>query len=60
MTFVYQRAGRWAAVITVFAVVSGLTACAQWSGADVAEGSSSPPPAGSVYVYPPPSLQVYD
>ena len=60
MVDVYQRAGRWAAVVAVFAFVSGLIGCAQLSGSDVAEGSSSPPPAGSVYVYPPPNLQVYD
>jgi hypothetical protein len=60
MMHVYQRAGRWAAVVAVFAFVSGLIGCAQLSGSEVVEGSSSPPPAGSVYVYPPPNLQVYD
>jgi hypothetical protein len=60
MVHVYQRAGRWAAVVAVFAFVSGLIGCAQLSGSEVAEGSSSPPPASSVYVYPPPNLQVYD
>jgi len=60
MLYVYQHAGRWAAIIAVLGLVSGLTACAQWSSSEVAEGSSSPPPSGSVYVYPPPNLQVYD
>jgi hypothetical protein len=60
MAHVYRRAGRLAAVFAVFAFASGLTACTQLSGSDVAEGSSSPPPASSVYVYPPPNLQVYD
>jgi hypothetical protein len=60
MVHVYRRAGRWAAVIAVFAFVGGLIGCAQLSGSEVAEGSSSPPPVGSVYVYPPPNLQVYD
>jgi hypothetical protein len=59
VTDVHQRAGRWVAVIIVL-VLSGLTGCTQWSGSEVAEGSSSPPPTGSVYVYPPPNLQVYD
>jgi hypothetical protein len=54
------REGRWAAMIATFAFVSGLIGCSQLSSSEVAEGSSSPPPAGSVYVYPPPNLQVYD
>lgn len=60
MVHVCRRAGRWAPVIAAFAFISGLIGCAQLSGSEVAEGSSSPPPAGSVYIYPPPNLQVYD
>jgi hypothetical protein len=60
MVHMYQCAGRWLAVMATFAFVSGLIGCAQLSGLDVAEGSSSPPPASSIYVYPPPNLQVYD
>ena len=60
MEYVYHRAGRCASVVAVFAFLSGLIGCAQLSGSEISEGSSSPPPAVSVYVYPPPNLQVYD
>jgi len=60
MAYLYQLAGRGIAVVAAVAFLGGLAGCAQSGGSAVAEGSSSPPSVGATYVYPPPSLQVYD
>jgi hypothetical protein len=57
MVHSYQVAGRWIAMVAVCTCV--LAGCAQLSSG-VGEGSSSPPPDSTNYVYPPPDLQVYD
>jgi hypothetical protein len=64
MAYLCRLAGRGIAMVAAIAFLGaslgGLAGCAQSAGSGVAEGSSSPPSVGSIYVYPPPNLQVYD
>jgi hypothetical protein len=53
----YQVVGRWFVMVAVCGCV--LAGCAPLSSG-AGEGSSSPPAAGAIYVYPSADLQVYD